>query len=1224
MTHKCPPQEELRAFHLGVLPESAVDALGEHLEHCPDCEATLQHWEESDDPFYVALRQPVKDKNAAITTMQGANVESEFDSTFVLNVPALPGYEILDTLGHGGMGVVYKARQLRLNREVALKHLSCKHERDLMRARREAEALARLQHPNIVQIFEVVEHEGRVYLALELIEGGPLSTRLNGKPQPPNASAQLIETLARAIHYAHQRGIVHRDLKPSNVLLANGFPTPISMRSTPADLDGPSRAAWSRSLPKITDFGIAKQLSRTEAETRDGDVIGTPSYMAPEQAGGEASQIGPAADVYSLGVLLYEMLTGRVPLLDVNVLDTLLRVRNEEPVSPRRLQPRLPRDLETICLKCLRKEPSQRYASAEQLADDLHRFLSHEPIRARPTPIWERFRKWIRRSPGIAALSTLLVLMAVLGFSLVAWQWQRAEDKADDEAKARLLAQDREQAEKEARLQIQRLVARSTLREGVNLCENGETERGLLWMVRALELAEADGDDELGRAARCNLAAWSPFLVRLQAEMAHTGWIWTLAFSPDGRTVATGGIDAMARLWDVEGKPHGEPLHHRYPVWHVALSPDGKSLLTGSGEASAGEGRLYDVSTGQLRASWTHPSGVLGVAFHPSGRTCLTLSVEEAIVRNVADGKPMGEAMKHPRPYRPLPGLPQPLSGGFSPDGKLVVTVGEDGTVRFWDAATGKPQGQTLQTSRPIQTFAFSPDGRTLMTGCIDGRAQLWDVASGKPSSPILAHRGHVRAVAFSPDGKLAATASAVQEVNLLAKKIANVAGEVRLWRVPTGEMIGAPLPHSKTVWSLAFSPKGRRLLTGCEDGFARLFLVATGERIAKVSSNSGTITQVAFNRDGTHCLISGAGGGERCCARLWHVAPEDHLPLLLLHNDTVNTLCFSPDGSSLLSGGDDRLAQLWDVANGERKGPPLPHEYPVSHAVFNPDGRSLFTACEGSTPNGMVWDAALWDLNGERKRPGMNAPHRVKCAAFCEEGRALVVGDIEGNIQLHETATGKPIGTPLHQHGAVHSLEFSPDEQTLLTGSVDGAILWDWSTRRQLKRLASGRGDSLAYFYPGGMELLLVQNGFAQVWDGTGSERKAPPLFHAEGGINRLAFGPDSRSVLIGDSESRVRLWDVANGMKIGPAPGPRDTSLVAFSPKGQHFAVAGKQGRVALWETPQPMQGSVERLRLWTEALAGMEIDERLIIRPLDSDEVRRRRARLDELGGPPANCY
>jgi tetratricopeptide (TPR) repeat protein len=335
--------------------------------------------------------------------------------------PAPAGYEIDAELGRGGAGVVYRARQVRLNRVVALKvvrggpHAGAD---ELARFRAEAEAQARLQHPHIVQIFEVNEAGGYPYFALEYMDGGSLAQRLGGTPQPAAAAARLVETLARAVHHAHQRGLVHRDLKPANVLLA---------------ADG---------TPKISDFGLAKRLPGPAAPpgeagpTRTGDVLGTPSYMAPEQAAGKARAAGPAADVYALGAILYEALTGRPPFLGESSVDTLLQVLSQEPVPPRRLQPKVPRDLETICLKCLRKEPARRYASAEALADDLQRFLAQRPIRARPVGGAERLWRWCRRKPAVASLAAALVLALIFAFAGVTSQWLRAEAHSREDEKS--------------------------------------------------------------------------------------------------------------------------------------------------------------------------------------------------------------------------------------------------------------------------------------------------------------------------------------------------------------------------------------------------------------------------------------------------------------------------------------------------------------------------------------------------------------------------------------------------------------------------------------------------------------------------------------------------------------------------------------------------------------------------------------------------------------------
>jgi serine/threonine protein kinase len=397
----CPSEAELTAFHLGDLPAGAVDAVAAHLETCPRCEQIARRLDRLSDAVIASLRHLSADPGEPAAPAHAVEVPRQVGD-----------YEILGELGRGGMGVVFKARDRQLGRTVALKMLLAgEFAQEHVRARFRAEAatVARFQHPTIVQVLDVGEWQGSAggppvpYFTLEYVDGGSLSTRLGEKPQPPRQAATWLLTLAQAVHYAHGRGIAHRDLKPSNVLVT---------------ADG---------RLKLCDFGVAKQLTGSDLQTGSGLLVGTPEYMAPEQARGQPA--GPAADVYALGALLYTMLTGRPPLQGASVLDTLNQVRAREPVPPSRLQPQVPRDLETICLKCLHKEPRQRYATALDLAEDVGRFLEGRPIRARPVGVWERGRKWARRRPAVAGL--LLTLAAVVLSSLagLAGLWRRADEQ---------------------------------------------------------------------------------------------------------------------------------------------------------------------------------------------------------------------------------------------------------------------------------------------------------------------------------------------------------------------------------------------------------------------------------------------------------------------------------------------------------------------------------------------------------------------------------------------------------------------------------------------------------------------------------------------------------------------------------------------------------------------------------------------------------------------------
>src|SRR5262245_7878007 len=447
--------------------------------------------------------------------------------------PEIPGCEILSELGRGGMGVVYKARQVRLNRLCALKiALSGNHPGAVARARflAEAEVIAWLRHPNVVQIYGLGEHEGLAYFEMEYIEGGSLARRLDGTPWAPEPAARMVAVLARAIGDAHRLGIVHRDLKPANVLLMG---------------DG---------TPKVVDFGLAKSLEADSNLTNSGIFIGTPSYAAPEQAEGQA--VGPAADIYALGAILYHLLTGRPPFQAATAHQTLEQVKATDPVPPSRLQPGLPRDAETICLKCLHKDPRRRYADAAALAEDLEHFLAGRPILARPTGAAERLRKWVHRRPAVAALSAAVAAVTILGFALVAWQWRRAEAKAAAEAAATRTAH-------RALLVASDRAARLTLHQALALCDQGEVGRGLSWLARALARAKDSGSEGLDRPIRINLADWEGQLSRPPRlpPMRHPAPILALAFRPEGRTLVSAGEDGVARIWDTQtGGELGPPL----------------------------------------------------------------------------------------------------------------------------------------------------------------------------------------------------------------------------------------------------------------------------------------------------------------------------------------------------------------------------------------------------------------------------------------------------------------------------------------------------------------------------------------------------------------------------------------------------------------------------------------------------------------------------------------
>lgn len=554
----CPSRTQLSEFNLGQLPEDDLEAIADHLEACGRCEAALRELDGEPDAVVTSLR--------GLSTLSGKHLHLP-PTPSLLKLPArLGSYEVLAELGRGAMGIVYQARHSKLQRVVALKMLlggEFAREENRSRFRAEAEAVARLQHPNIIQIFELGEWQTNdlgtpcPYLTLEYVDGGNLGHRLAGNPQPPELAARWLLTLAHAVHYAHGQGIVHRDLKPSNVLLT------------------------AEGRLKLCDFGVAKLVTGSSLKTLGGQLVGTPEYMAPEQADGQGRLAGPITDVYGLGAILYTMLTGRPVFQSPSVLGILEQVLGSEPIAPRRLQPAVPRDLETICLKCLEKEPRRRYASAAQLAEDLEHYLEGRAILARPTGWFERVWKWSRRRPAVAMLSSATLAVTVLSFVLIAWQWRRAEHEAAAQAAAKVEAErlGREALEGQTEL---------ALDHGLNLCDRGEVAQGLLWMARSLKLAEGAAVRGLDRAIRINLADWAGQLCTPRWVVRNSAPILDLVFSRDGRTLISVGKDRNVRTWDTtsgrESGPPMQPAGIREDQWvsRAALNPhDDRMVVTG-------------------------------------------------------------------------------------------------------------------------------------------------------------------------------------------------------------------------------------------------------------------------------------------------------------------------------------------------------------------------------------------------------------------------------------------------------------------------------------------------------------------------------------------------------------------------------------------------------------------------------------------------------------------
>jgi WD40 repeat protein len=1123
-------------------------------------------------------------------------------------LPAIDGYEVLGVLGKGGMGVVYHARHVALKRVVALKMVrvgSQASAQDLARFRVEAEAVARLQHPNIVQIHDVGETAGQPFCALEYLEGGNLAQKLGGKPLAPYETAQLVETLARAMQFAHSRNVIHRDLKPANVLLT------------------------AHGTPKVTDFGLARQLDDDSGQTLAGAVMGTPSYMAPEQAAGQAYAAGPAADVYALGAILYECLTGRPPFKGTTVPDTLEQVRTQDPEPPRQGQRSLPRDLETICLKCLRKEPERRYASADALAEDLRRWLADEPIAARPVGTLERAALWVRRKPARAGLVLLLaaLIVAVVTFSAL-WAVRESEVAGSlSESNQNLL---RTQDEREAALkQARQESARAALDRGLNACEAGDVGLGLNYLTRALDRAVKAEDADLESAIRMNLATWDAQLwsLRYYREGPSGAKVSAASLSPSGALLAVTLANDRVELWDLRDGHEGKTLHslpHGEPVRALAFSGDGGLLLTRTDRTV----RIWDVATGRLAASpLLHPSNLTAAAISRDGKWVLTgagdanIRVNDATARlwETATGKCIAS----------IPHKERVAVVAFSPRGELALTGDARSVIQLWKVPSGDAVGPPLVHPSGIEAAAFSPDGARLLTGTTGGTAHLWQIDTGKPVFPPMPNGEWIRAVAFSPDS---------QRLMVLTR----ITGQVHLWRGDTGNPIASPLPHQGRVESVAFSPDSRTLLIGSAGGFARGWDAIRGQPTGPLLTHQGVVAECFFSSDGQSIVtVDGA-------VRRWHAPPGLRRGPPLAHQGLVGAVAFSPDGHLLLSTSWDTAARLWDTASTTGKPRLLKQATANSAAAFSPNGRLALTgAFDGAT---VLWDipdgaqrarfkghtstvyavtfshdgrmalsasadktARLWDVATAEPRAVLPHTGMVKAVAFSPNDRYALTGGTGGTAALWDLSKTPPIAHSLPHDGHVETVAFSRDGETAITADVAADLkrgslrLWETATGTLLRTLHGHTAgiQTVAVSQDGKYLVSCSFDRTARLWNLATGESIGIPLQH-QAPVRDVAFSRDGRNVFTASEDNTARRWHVPTGLPIGPAfVHGRKVQVVTVHPKGTLAATGSWDHTAGLWEVPGPKDGSPAQLARWVERATGMRLDDNGALRVLPPPE-------------------
>ncbi len=973
-------------------------------------------------------------------------------------------------------------------------------------------------------------------------EGSPL--RESGH-QYWRSVARVGVQVADALAHAANQGILHRDIKPSNLLLDD------------------TGNVW------VTDFGLAKADTDRDDLTHTGDIIGTLRYMAPERFNGQGDF---RSDTYSLGLTLYELLALRPAFDEADRNKLVKQVIHDEPPRPRKLNPDVPRDLETVVLKAIARDPAHRYQTAGALVDDLQRFLDGRPITARRVGPIERAVKWVKRNPVVtgAALAVLLTLAAGTTESYLKY---READAAYRETEAARLAESQRVKERNAALNdANRQLSNSNFLLAVAAYDSRDValarhrlasieadyrgwewhyfrrqstggiftlygHTGVVWSVAF----SPDGTRIVTGSWDRTAKVWDARTGTPQLELkGHTDQVNSVAFSPDGTRIVTGSWDGTAKVWDAEaGTPLLDLKGHTDMVTSVAFSPDGTRIVTGSWDRTA---KVWDARTGAPLQDLKDQVSLLSVAFSPDGKRIVTAGSHRTKVWNARTGTPLLEMNGH--------------AGGtytvaFSPDGTRIVTGGYEHTAKVWNAQTGTETLTLKGHTGLVFSASFSPDGMRIVTGSADTTAKIWDARTGTPLLDFKGHTNEVRAVAFSPDGSWIVTGGYDRTA--------------KVWDARTGTPLLELKGHTNPVQSVAFSPDGTQIVTGSWDGTAKLWDARTGTPQLELKGHTGRVYSVAFSPDGTRIVT----GSPDQTAKVWDA--EAGTPLLDLkgHTGRINCVAFSPDGTRIVTASWDGTAKVWDARTGTLQLDLKGHMEYVTSVAFSPDGTRIATASHDQTAK--VWDAhtgtPLLNLTGHT--------NYVISVAFSPDGTRIVTGSVDRTAKMWDARTGAPLLELKGHTGVVNSVAFSPDGTRIVTASADGtAKVWDARPGTQPLELKGHTSPVLSVaFNPDGTGIVTGSGDLtAKVWDA----RTGTPLLELKGhtsGVLSVAFSRDGTRIVTGSYDRTARVWDARTGTPLLELKGHTNSVYsVAFSPDGTRIVTVGgdqnKPGEAMVWD--------------------------------------------------------